>query len=268
MNHIKKLFLPIICLLIFVPYGIGQNENPTKKNASIKPFYSVAANFGISTTSEIKYSVKRLGNLYQGFEIEDDNAKLSYKTLVYGVDLSGGIEFKHYFKVGLGLGYFYYKQDDKGLPYYNFHHYHILPGFITTHAIPLFLFLRSDFLDNKISPYIDMKIGNNFLITKEAVTLATPEGFLLVDAYGKFRLKNGLFLASNLGIAFKMKAKTTLNVSVGYRFVSRDYDSIMDIIDNDLIQNIIDMSDKRIEYRKTGYVFVDHQFLLNLGVSF
>jgi len=258
MNHIKKSFLLIICLWAFVPYGISQNENHDKKNTTIKPFYSVAANFGISTTSEIKYSVFHSSFLVA---VENDAAKLSYKTLVYGADFSGGIELKHYFKVGLGLGYFYYKQDDKSLPYGYYPSYGIyaFPDFITTHGIPLFLFIRSDFLDKKTSPYIDFKIGNNFLITKEAVDLRDLAGLLYRVEYGKFRLKNGLFLASNIGVAFKMKSKTTLNLSIGYRYISKGYDLTVPQIDG---------YNEKITYNKTGYITVDHQFVLNLGVSF
>jgi len=263
MNHIKKIPLLIICLWAFIPYGISQNENPNKKDATIKPFYSVTANFGASTTSEIKYRIRNFWSRPY-LEIEDDNAKLSYKTLVYGADFSGGIELKHYFKVGLGLGYFYYKQDDNGAPYngtYPYHYWYrpdIFPYFTTTHGIPLFLFIRSDFLDKKTSPYVDLKIGNNFLITKEAVYLTNYEG-LIAGYDGEFRLKNGLFLAANIGIASKMKPKGTLNVSLGYRYVSRNYD---------LKTNPFAWPYEGIEYKKTGYITVDHQFVLNLGVSF
>ena len=108
--------------------------------------------------------------------------------------------------------------------------------------------------------YIDLKIGNNFLITKETVDLRDIDAFLYRIEYGEFRLKNGLFLASNIGVAFKIEPKATLNVSVGYRYVSRNYD-LMNIIP-------IDQFNEKIEYKKTGYITVDHQFVLNLGVSF
>ena len=261
MNHIKTFFLPFICLWVFIPYGISQNEHSDKKKLSIKPFYAVEANFGISATNEIKYSVKYYGSHYF-LEIEDDDAKFSYKTLVYGANFLGGVELAHYLKIGLGLGYLYYKQSDKTLPYTHslFSSFPInFPDHITTHGIPLFVYIRSDFWDNKTSPYIDFKIGNNFLVTKEAVTLTDREGRLVCNDYGKFRLKNGLFMASNIGIAFKIKPKGTLNLSLGYRYVSRDHD---------LMKEIIDYFEKKITYRKTGYTRVDHQFLFNIGVSF
>jgi len=258
MNHLKKLFLPIICLWAFIPYGIGQNENSGKTNVSIKPFYSVAANFGISTTSTV---IRRSGQYDRGAEVD-----FLYKALVYGADFSGGIELKHYFKAGLGLGYFYYKQDDYEFSYIYFFDYwicEIIPDFINTHGIPLFLFMRSDFLDKKTSPYVDFKIGNNFLITKETATLHRRQSGYptewIADEYGEFRLKNGLFLASNIGVAFKMKSRATLNASIGYRYVSQDRDFMVPQIDG---------YNEKIRYNKSGYIAVDHQFVLNVGVSF
>ncbi|MCL2290371.1 MAG: hypothetical protein FWC34_06670 [Bacteroidetes bacterium] len=248
MNYINKTLLSFICLWIFVPCGISQN-NPEKKKSSIKPFYSVEVNFGISTCKEVDYTTYS----YHIF-IANGNAKLAYQTLVYGASFVGGIELAHYFKVGLGLGYLYYKQNDNRIPY----SYQLLPNSIITHGLPLFLYLRSDFLDKKISPYMDLKIGNNFLITKETLDLYDAMVMLLVDDYGEFRLKNGLFLASNIGMAFKIKTKSIINVSVGYRYISRSYD---------MLYYIDPIFDKQ-EYQKTEFITVDHQFLLNVGISF
>jgi hypothetical protein len=143
MNHIKQILLPLICLWTFIPCGISQNEKP------IKPFYTVEANFGISICNELI-----------AFNNNIIKSKLSYQTLVYGANFAAGIELTHYLKTGLGLGYFYYQQSDKRYPYGIAY----LPNSMTTHGIPLFLYLRSDFLDRKISPYVDFKIGNNFLL--------------------------------------------------------------------------------------------------------
>ena len=176
-----------------------------------------------------------------------DEAKLSYKTLVYGGNFMGGIELQHYFKVGLGLSYLYYKQYDSSEPSF----FRGMPFSSTTHGIPLFLHLRSNFLDKKISPYMDLKVGNNFLITKEEVILFPGE-----TTFGKFRLKNGLYLASNIGIAFKATSNNTINISVGYQYVSRNHDTPYNF------------GWRGEEYYKTGHIIVDHQFLFNVGVSF
>ena len=247
MNYIKKTLLPFIILGAFIPYGISQNENIEKKKTSIKPYYNVEANFGVSTCNEMEANNNTI------------EAKLAYQTLVCGASFSGGIELAHYFKVGLGLGYFYYKQNDKRYPYGIAY----LPNSMTTHGIPLFLYLRSDFLNKKISPYLDFKIGNNFLVTKETLDRITSFNpftgiFETTKVPGDFKLKNGLFLSSNIGVAFKTSSIATINVSVGYRYISRNYD---------MPYSIVAISDNP-KYAKTGNVTVDHQFLVSAGVSF
>jgi len=235
----SKLSLTLIfSLFVCIPFGLSQNKNPNKK----KPFYAVEANFGVSTYKERAYTIHSYG-------VQFKDEMLSYPAFVYGTNFSAGIELTHYFKVGLGLGYLYYKQKDNRLPY----HFSIIPDSMTTHGIPLFLYLRSDFLDKKISPYIDFKIGNNFLITKESAIIFD---YYVRSGFGEFRLKNGLFLSSNFGIAFKTKHKTTMNVSVGYRYVSREHDFLSPV-------------EARVRgYIRTGYITADHQFVINLGVSF
>jgi len=243
MNYIKKTILPFLLLWAFIPYGISQNEK-----SSFKPFYHVEANFGISTCIEREY----INKIFE--------SKLAYQTLVYGANFAGGIEFTHYFKAGLGLGYLYYKQNDKRYPYSII----FLPNSMTTHGIPLFLYLRSDFLDRKISPFVDIKIGNNFLITKETLDVITfGTMFESIEIPEIFKLKNGLFLSSNIGVSFKTNSVTTLNVSLGYRFVSRNYDMTYFIGTNNNGQISYD-----IRYVNLGNFTVDHQFVINLGVSF
>jgi len=247
----KMLLTMLFSLFVLTPNGISQNESHHKKNSSINPFYTVEVNSGISTSIEMEYNASN-----QEFE-----AKLSYQTMVYGANFAGGIEIAHYFKAGLGLGYFYYKQRDKRYPYSVIY----MPNSMTTHGIPLYLYLRSDFLDRKISPYMDIKIGNNFLITKETVDYCSisihypfAEIVPLIEDIGNFKLKNGLFFASNIGVAFQTNSKATINVSVGYQYVSRDYKMPYSV-------GTISSDPK---YAKVGNISVDHQFVLNVGVSF
>ena len=244
MNNFKKTILLFLCSLVATPWIMAQEKKP------MKHFYAVEANLGISMRKEASWE----GLSHYTF-ISDD-AKLSYKTLVYGCNFMGGIELKHYFKVGLGIGYSYYEQEDKGLPrlVYFGDDYIITPESTITQRIPLYLYFRSDFLDKKISPFIDFKIGNNFLITKEIVNMAqyqykAPKG----ANYGEVRLKNGLFMAANVGVAFKINHRNALNISVGYQSVSREHD----------LANV-----GLEEYIETGYTIIDHQFLFNLGISF
>jgi hypothetical protein len=252
----KMLLTIIFSLFTLIPNGVSQNENLNKKKSSIKPFYLVEANFGISTCNKREYNSS----------IHTFEARLAYQTLVYGANFAGGIELAHYFKAGLGLSYFYYKQKDTRYPYPSSPVY--IPNSMTTHGIPLFLYLRSDFLDRKISPYMDIKIGNNFLITKETIDF-NPSGFFerefSIEDFGNFKLKNGLFFASNIGIAFKTNCKTTINLSTGYRCISRNYDMPYNVgpFFPDTYSGIPDP-----KYVKTGYITIDHQFVLSMGVSF
>jgi len=247
-NILKPKLLLFISLFAFISVGVSQNENFNKKKKSIKPFYSIDANIGISTCMDAYY----LSSIH-GYGFQKKDAKLSYKSMVYGVNFAGGIELAHYLKVGLGLGYLFYKQTDNGFPF----NYIVIPNSATTHGLPLFLYFRSDFLDKKTSPYLDFKIGNNFLVTKETVDIILYDGSVARDI-GNFKLKNGLFLVSNIGVAFKVKNKTTLNLSVGYRYVSRGHD---------YLHSLLSLSGKE-EYRKTGYITADHQFIVSFGVSF
>ena len=248
-STLKMLLTVVFCLFVWIPSGICQNESPAQKKLSIKPYYAVEANFGISIFNEREYSASN----------ETLESKLAYQTLVYGANFVGGVELTHYFKVGLGIGYFYYKQKDKRYPYSAFY----IPNSMTTHGIPLFLYLRSDFLDRKISPYVDIKIGNNFLITKETIDFSIinfPAIMPVVENIGTYKLRNGLFLAPHIGVAFKTNSKATIDVSIGYQYVSRNYD---------MPYSVGKVSpDMEIKYAKTGNITADHQFLLGVGVSF
>jgi len=249
MNYIKKIFLLLICFWVCTSYGISQKENLDKKKSSIKFFYHFEANFGTSSCRRMKYKMADTPTLK--YELI---SKFSYKTLVYGVNFSSGIALTHYAKIGLGIGYLFYTQKDDSSP----DDIIVYPTTRITHGIPLFLYLRSDFLDKKITPYMDLKIGNNFLVAKESALVYSNNGKFLGD-FGKFRLKNGLFLAANAGIAFKDKnSKITTNFSVGYRLISRAHDIPYDF----------DSTTKKLKYRKTGLLVTDHQFVMNLGVMF
>ena len=254
MKKVKKIVLLFFCLWAIIPNGMSQSIADLDKKTSFKSFYLIEANFGISTKEEMSWTEYQF---YQ-FYINDDNAKLSYKTLVYGASFIKGVELQHYFKAGLGLSYSYYKQKDKTVPYFS--NNIIYPNSIITHKIPLFLYLRSDFFDKKVSPYIDFKIGNNFLYMKESVDIIETDGCFVASEYGKFRLKNGLFFASNIGVCLEIDSKTALNISAGYQYVSRSYD-LFDYVP-------LYLNKKGDKYIKTGYIVVDHQFLLNVGVSF
>ena len=257
MNNFKKILLVLFCLGTIIPCGIAQSTDFDKKEPPLKTFSTIEINVGASFAKAMSW-----GTDYASFSAgyNDPSAIFSYKTVVYGANFIRGVELKRYCKAGLGIGYFYYKQDDKRATYTaqgGFSYFDgviVFPDYITTHGIPLFLYLRSDFSDKKTAPYLDLKIGNNFLITKEAVSARTLD-WANMGEYGKFRLKNGLYLASNIGITHKIDTKTALNISLGYQYVSRACD----------LYNNLGFDEVHV---KTGYTTVDHQFLLTLGVSF
>jgi hypothetical protein len=235
-NSIKKTLLPFIFLWAFIPCGIGKNENPEKKSSTFQPFYNIEANLGISTN-------RKMTNPYE-------RAKLSYRTLVYGVNFAGGFTLAHYAKAGFGIGFLFYSYEERTLS---------PPHFLVssvTFGIPLFLYLRSDFSDHKNSPYLDIKIGNNFLITKEPLLNPSPPEDDSPGVIAEIRIKNGLFLSTNLGIAFKdNNNKVTTNLSIGYRLVSRAYDVPYAFFYD------------KTKYSKTGFTIMDHQFVINLGIT-
>jgi hypothetical protein len=102
MNKHSRRILFSFCLSLFLFHGASQDDVSAVKKSQVKPFYSIEANFGANARIE-----------GAGKDID-----FLYKALVYGGNFMGGVELNHYFKVGLGLGYLYYKQEDHFDPYY------------------------------------------------------------------------------------------------------------------------------------------------------
>ena len=55
MKELKKIVLPFFCLWAIIPSGISQSVDSDKKVSSVKPFYAVEVNFGISTREEMHW---------------------------------------------------------------------------------------------------------------------------------------------------------------------------------------------------------------------
>ena len=258
MNNLGKIIIFFTLLILVIPYGISQETNPKKGKTAIKSFFSVEANLGMS-------GKRRNVSMYTlGFDKKE--VGLLENAFVSGANFVGGIQINHYFKVGLGTGYFYYKQKEGNL-YDSSIRRHILfdktgntyiayPRPIITHGIPLFVYFRSDFLDRKITPYMDFKIGNNFLFSKEVFDIVdinkNPSMYVWDE---RFLLKFGLFLASNIGVSFRMSDKLAINTSIGYQYVSTPFD-------------MFKTSSWRKNYWETKYSIIDHQFMFNVGISF
>jgi hypothetical protein len=69
---------------------------------------------------------------------------------------------------------------------------------------------------------------------------------------------NGLYLASNIGVSIKTNSNITINGSVGYQYISRYINFIYPSI----------VSSVKDTFMKTKWTVIDHQFLINLGISF
>ena len=96
------------------------------------------------------------------------------------VTTSHGYQFNPYIYAGLGTGFHYYFGDD-----------YIGDDFIW--AVPIFANFRADFMNKKIAPFLDLKIG--YIIYNDA---------------------NGFYLSPTFGYRFGLKSNLALNVGVGY----------------------------------------------------
>ncbi len=105
-----------------------------------------------------------------------------------GVATSHGYQFNPYFFVGLGLAF-------------NFHYYgdyYCEPAI----QVPIFVHLRSDFMDNASSPFGEVRIGYSW------------EPF---DDYG-YKECDGFYFALSIGYRLGFGGRSGLNLSVGYEY--------------------------------------------------
>ena len=103
------------------------------------------------------------------------------------VTTSHGYQFNPYIYAGLGAGVHYYYDD--GYFVYNGNGYFDDSKW----AVPIFANFRADFMNKKIAPFLDLKIG--YIIYNDA---------------------NGFYLSPTFGYRFGLKSNLALNVGVGY----------------------------------------------------
>jgi hypothetical protein len=96
-----------------------------------------------------------------------------------------GYRMNNYFYMGFGTGVHYYTDADEAL-------------------IPIFGDFRAYFLDNDISPYINLNIGYSF---------NASNGFS----------GTGLLLNPSVGTSFNVSTNTALNISIGYELQKLKY---------------------------------------------
>ena len=93
---------------------------------------------------------------------------------------SHGYQFNPYIYAGLGTGLHYYFGEDYGED-----------DFIW--AVPIFANFRADFMNKKIAPFLDLKIG-----------------------YIRYNDANGFYLSPTVGYRFGFNSNLALNIGVGY----------------------------------------------------
>ena len=115
-----------------------------------------------------------------------------------------------------------------------------------------------------------LKTGNNFPINKGTADIIDHMGDIIVPAYElQSHLNNGLYLASNIGTSIKTNSKVIINTSIGYQYVSSSMNAIIPAIYKSIYRNYYYFLDyKKDEFVQTGYTIIDHQFLVNVGISF
>jgi hypothetical protein len=106
-----------------------------------------------------------------------------FKVGDYGMDrfklnIIHGSQINPYFSFGIGTGLRYYSLPEAAL-------------------IPLFMDLRTNFIDNNVSPYFSLGVGYSFDATNEF------EGV-------------GLLMNPTLGVSIKVGNKSAMNVGLGY----------------------------------------------------
>lgn len=78
----------------------------------------------------------------------------------------------------------------------------------TTLSVPVFLHLRSDILNKKVTPYVALDLGYNFPVYND-----------YANAYEK-----GLMFAPKIGLGIKFSTRYQLNIGFGYSYNSAEYE--------------------------------------------
>jgi len=218
----KKILLLALFILASVFYAKAQNNLQDVvylKNGSIirgiiieqVPNESIKVetrdgNVFVYKIDEIQKIAKEAGRAYGGnrsLRQSEFNKPRGYMGLV---EIGGGIGFGGWgadrvsitmvngyrvvpqFAVGIGVGVEIFSYNDNYVFGYNDHH--------TEFALPIFLHLRSDFIDGKVSPYVAFNAGYNVLLSG---------GFF-----------DGLMIEPTLGVSFNVGHKNRMTAGVSY----------------------------------------------------
>jgi hypothetical protein len=106
-----------------------------------------------------------------------------------------GYRFAPQFAIGLGVGFDYSKIEKQNYNYYVFDYYDSYYYTEENIVLPVFIHLRSDFINRKVSPFASLNIGYNFNLSGGSI--------------------GGLMIEPILGISFNIGKKLRMMTGVG-----------------------------------------------------
>ncbi len=141
----------------------------------------------IQAEGGISFGELDLKSIYRGIiELGYQIGVGDYGTDRLKLDLINSYQINSYFSLGFGIGLRYYFEEDEAL-------------------IPFFAYFRSNFMDNKTSPYFSLGMGYSLNASRDF------EG-------------DGFILNSTIGISFKISERAVMNVGIGYEMQKMEID--------------------------------------------
>jgi hypothetical protein len=206
----KNLFLCGLILLVFFNAYSQTVDHSTKNN--------IGKQKGYTNITEIDFAMG-------GVEVVDWGTSTQY-TL--GLHTINGYQFNPNFSVGIGVGLVRYSQYSLMQDGYEI----LWKG--ANFQMPVFLDLRINLEDKKLTPFISCDVGYSFPF--------------IHDYYG------GFFVNPSFGIKYFISAKTAMNISIGYRYYSNEWELTVwkgwDRSDEVIVDEILNLFTV-----KTGFTF-------------
>jgi len=115
------------------------------------------------------------------------------------VETTHGFQLNKVLFVGVGIGFHYYWDDSYYI--YEPHSYSPIDDKYKVYIVPLFADVRFDFMNNRLSPFVDIRGGYSIIENGEA---------------------EGAFFSVGPGVRYKLNDRKALNLCLGYMFRSFD----------------------------------------------
>ena len=135
-----------------------------------------------STASAIYFDDDGIPQGYRGFADFSYTLGVNHCSNRIGILTSHGYQIAPQFFAGVGVGFNYFYE-----------------GYGDVFGLPIFAHLRSDILENEITPFIDLRVG-----------------YSLIDV-------EGAFINPSVGCRFELTDNIGLNVGIGYTMQQLDY---------------------------------------------